>query len=79
MDYRFNHLRNDWKQRVRSVVGRSVFFPFLWIGFSFATLQASGKTPWDIEKLHISDIGFDKNLAPSHEKCSESLSMPVSL
>ena len=57
----------------------SVFFPFLWIGFSFATLQASGKTPWDIEKLHISDIGFDKNLAPSHKKCSESLSMPVSL
>ena len=30
---------------------RSVFFPFLNIGFSFATLQAFRKTPRQIAKL----------------------------
>ena len=57
----------------------SVFFPFLWKGFSFATLQASGKTPRDIDKLHISHIGIDKILAASHKNFSESLFLPAAL
>ena len=38
------------------------------MGFSFATLQASGKTPWDTDKLQISDIVLDKISAPSHNR-----------
>ena len=42
----------------------STFLPFLKIGFSFATLQALGNIPWEIERLQISLIGLDKILAP---------------
>ena len=47
--------------------------------FSFASLEASRKTPWDIDKLQISDMGLDKNPAPCCKKCPESLSMPVAI
>ena len=44
----------------------SVFFPFFKIGFSFATLQAFEKTPWD-------------SLAPSFKNLPKSLSTPAAL
>ena len=47
------------------------------IGFTFATLQASGKTPQNIDKLQTSDIGLDKISAPSGKKRPESLCMPA--
>ena len=31
--------------------GMSLFFSFLYIGFNFPTLQASGKTPRDTDEL----------------------------
>ena len=37
---------------------RSVFFLFLNIGFSFATLQAYRKTPRQIAKLQSMETGF---------------------
>ena len=44
----------------------SVFWPFLKIGFSFATLQGFEKTPWD-------------SLAPSFKNLPKSLSTPAAL
>ena len=54
----------------------SVFFPFLQIGFSFATFEASGKIPWDIDMVQVSDIGPDEISGPSCKKRPENLSMP---
>ena len=56
-----------------------VFFPFLWLDFSFATLKASGKTLWDTDKSQMPDIGHHKTSAPSHKKHSDSMSMPAAL
>ena len=38
----------------------SVFFYFLNVGFSFATLQAFGKTPQEIERLQSVETDFAK-------------------
>ena len=56
----------------------SVFF-FLKIDLSFATLQAFGKTPYEIERLQCSNMGFANMLAPSFKNLPESLSTPASL
>ena len=42
-------------------------------------LQASGKAPWDIDKLQISHIGLDKISAASCKNGPESLSVPAAL
>ena len=49
------------------------------MGFSFSILQASGKTPRDIDKLQISDIGLDKISATSRENRPKSLSILATL
>ena len=38
------------------------------MGFSFATLQAFGKTPCEIERLQSTEMGFANMLAPSFKK-----------
>ena len=53
-------------------------FPFLKIGFSFATLQASGKTACEIERLN-EEIGFANMLVPSFRNLPETLSTPAAL
>ena len=62
MNSPFNELRtfNDPSREIGMYLEGSAFFPFLQRGFSFATLQASGKIPRDIDKLLISEIGLDK-------------------
>ena len=57
----------------------SDFLPFKYISFSFATLQASGKTPWDIDELQILVIGFDKTSALSNKRHPEGVSMSAAL
>ena len=52
----------------------SVFFPFLKIDFSFATLQALGKTPCEIERLQSAEMDFANMLAPSFKNLPENLS-----
>ena len=52
------------------------FFPFLKIGFSFATLQAFGKTHCEIERLRSAEMGFADMLAPSFKNLWESLCTP---
>ena len=69
MDYPFSYLR--------SVVGRACLFSFFMD--SFAILQASGKTPADIDKLQISYRGLDENSAPYRDKRPENLSMSAAL
>ena len=49
----------------------SVFFPFLKIGFSFATLQAFGKTPCEIARLQSAGMGFANMLAQSASAAPE--------
>ena len=52
----------------------SVFLLFLKIGFSFATLQALGKTPCEIERLHSVEMVFANMLASSFKILPDSLS-----
>ena len=55
----------------------SVFQPFLNSGFNFAILQASGKLPNVMERLHDSLMGFDKIHAPSFKDFPEIWSIPA--
>ena len=57
----------------------SVFFSFLKIGFSFATLQALGKIICEIERLQSAEMGFPTMIALSFKKLRESLSTPTAL
>ena len=47
-------------------------FPFLNIGFSFATWQVFGKTPREIDRLQRAETGFAKMSAPSFKKLPDS-------
>ena len=55
----------------------SVFFPFLKISFSFATLQALGKTPCEIERLQSAEMDFTDMLSPSFKNLPENVSTPA--
>ena len=55
----------------------SIFFPFLKIGFSFATLQAFGKTPCEIERLQSVEMSFAGTSVLSSKSLLESLSTPA--
>ena len=57
----------------------SVFLPFLNIGFSFATLQALGKTPREIDRLQRAEAGFARTSAPSFKNYPERLSIRAAL
>ena len=52
----------------------SVFFPFMNIGFSFATLQALGKAPRETDTLQRTEIGFARMSSPYFKSFLESLS-----
>ena len=65
MSYLFNDLRNYWSKEIGLESDGSVFLPFLNIGFSFATLQGLGKTPWEIDRLQRTETGFARMSAPS--------------
>ena len=49
------------------------------IGFSFATLQALGKTPREIDRSQRAETGFARMSAPSFKDFPESLSLQVAL
>ena len=48
----------DGSNEIGLELGGAVFFPFKKIGFSFAILQAFGKTLCEIERLHSAEMGF---------------------
>ena len=48
----------DKSNEIGQYLQGSVFFPILEIGFSFATLQAFGKTPCEIERLKSAEMSF---------------------
>ena len=47
--------------------------------FNFATLQACGKTPCELERLQSAEMGFANMLAQSSKNLPESLSTPEAL
>ena len=69
----------DGSKEIDLYLEGSVFFPFLKIGFSFATLQALGKTPCEIQRLQSAEMGFANMLAPSFKNLLESVFTPVAL
>ena len=56
-----------------------LFLKFFNIGFSFATLQAFGKTPPEINSLQSTKTGFAKMWPPSVKNLPKNLSTPAAL
>ena len=54
-----------------------VLDPFLYNGFNLAILQSLGKSPEEMEILHIFVIGFARIFAPSFKNLPEILSIPA--
>ena len=51
--------------------------PFLYNGFNLTILQSLGKSPDQMEILHIFAIGFTRIFAPSFKSFPEILSIPA--
>ena len=51
--------------------------PFLYNGFNLAILQSLGKSPEEVEILHIFVVGFSRIFAPSFKNLPEMLSIPA--
>ena len=54
-----------------------VLYPFLYKGFNLAILQSLGKSPEEMEVLHISAIGFARIFATSFKNLPQILSIPA--
>ena len=54
-----------------------VLDPFLYNGFNLAILLSLGKSPEEMEILHIFAIGFARIFAPSFKNLPEILSIPA--
>ena len=54
-----------------------VLDPFLYYGFNLAILQSLGKSPEEMELLHIFAIGFARIFAPSFKDLPEIISNPA--
>ena len=54
-----------------------VLDPFLYNGFNLAILQSLGKSPEEMQVLHIFSIGFARIFAPSFKNLPETLSIPA--
>ena len=71
--------QTDAGNKIGLLLVGSVFFPFLKIGFSFATLQAFRKNSCEIERSHCAEIDLDNMLAPSFKNLQEIVSTPAAL
>ena len=56
---------------------RLVLDPFLYNGFNSAILQSLGKSPEEMEILHVFAIGFARIFAPSFKNLPQILSIPA--
>ena len=74
-----NRQEYDFSQTSSFFLRRSVFFPFLWIYFSFAFFQLFWKNLWYVNSLRSSDKGFLEDLVPSTRNLKENLSNPAAL
>ena len=80
MNNLFNHFRDQRELRNQSIVFWVGFILlFVKFGFSFATLQSSGKEDKDTERLINSVIGLARTCSPSLRNFPASLSIPALL
>ena len=68
---------NNGKTEMSLTFSGLVLNPFLHNGFNLAVLQLLGKTPKEMEILHISAMVFARIFAPSLKNPPENLSIPA--